>query len=411
MKQVSSLINKILAPKKVVGLEVEIRQSGSYIFNVVELSVVKDFLNIDNTHSNIPSWSDLWEILPANIPVSLCIHGWGVINKVVSDGSTNALEALPQILPNINPNDVYLDTLRFNEHQQTISVVRKQALDDIIEAFTKQKVPVFNLSLGPFMLKKLIPFFEKENQTDTTIKANKYELIFETDELKTFNENSPLENSSALIGSQEISTNLLLAFSAGFSLITGTSSIIKQEELIFNKKEWQYKKLLKPMILAASFILVIMIFGGSYYSDQWQTERGRLIMKTGNKQVNLRTLEKLEMELEQNGNYIKKAGWLNPSVASYYADRLALSTPTTVKWEKASIYPPKKKTRTADGNYNYEFSPKKITIEGYLTESVSFNEWISTLKNEKWIKEVVIDKYEQKGINQSADFVIEITTI
>ncbi|MBK8787015.1 MAG: hypothetical protein IPN43_11105 [Chitinophagaceae bacterium] len=118
LKQVK---NKILALKKVAGIELTFLSESTFLINCIILEVEKGKAVITKTYYNLKTISALKGEISENTPVAMVINGKGVIQKRTSTISAG----LPSdIFPGINPNDFLFQYFEGFDTPE-IAVIRK----------------------------------------------------------------------------------------------------------------------------------------------------------------------------------------------------------------------------------------------------------------------------------------------
>ena len=121
----------------------------------------------------------------------------------------------------------------------------------------------------------------------------------------------------------------------------------------------------------------------------------------------LSALDSLKKELNEQRDFLNENAVLSPSKLSFYTDQIGVSLPIGIKLREMNIFPTIKSTQREDEG-KFLFDNQIINLKGTCRESIILNNWIRSLKELSWVKEVTVLPYSETS-SGVGDFEIQIT--
>lgn len=384
--------------KQFVGIEI-VEWGSSPTFQVVVLEIVKEEVITIDKMLDCQGFEVLKRFFNTlkngqNIPIHLTLSQRGIIHKQVQHLENNPLQ---QVLPNANDNDFYYQILA---PINLISVVRLEAITEILKAFEQEKYYVLNISLGDFGIYHLLPFIQETNNIQTATHLFNFENIGNYFQLNDFKkiENTE-ENITITLGEAQQDSRLLGAFAAAFDgLMLQTTQPQSLDFLENTTIEFIQKQLFKiggTIVLTVFFIALLLNFLlFTNYTDKNQV----LQLQVNLQQSTLQQLDSLKKEVATKQDFLKNNTINQRSKISYYADEIARTLPNDIQLTTLNIFP-KQKEKRSEENTLPRFN-QEIIIKGKTQESLSFNDWKKELEGLEWVKTVQIIGFgEENGIS------------
>lgn len=397
-------IDSIIKPTQVAGLDIYILPDGQYTISAVVLKQSKNAITLIKQVQGIKSIEELKGILNTKTPVSIVINGKGILHKkieVLESDTTTSL--LGKVLPNSKPEDFLLFRYSIDESRAFVSVIRKNILDPIIEQLQKAEFDVINVSLGPFLIANLLPLINNENK-NTSIVTQYFTLQTEQGVITDYTITQNNTETTVKIGSDIVSNYLLLAFAASFMEFLGTtqSDIPTINTLRNTYKSKRIFKLASTSLLIF-FISVLSI--NAFVHDHYSKQAKKLNSQVGVSRDMLQNLEKLKTELSEKSAFMNKMGLLQAGRTSFYADRIAETTPVSIQLKEMNINP---LVKNPNDDKDIAFNVNSIIIKGDCKKNTELNVWIKQLKQFDWVREVTLTNFTQDKEKNTGVFNMEL---
>lgn len=386
------------------GVECVLKEDGAWSFTIVSLSEKKKKVEIKKGAQDI-SAEELQKLIKKDSAVNLIVSGKGIINKKISFHAEEEDSVLVgKALPGAKPADFYIQKYIINESSAFVSLIRKQALDEILSFFRQHKILVVNIAIGPLAVSNILPLFELNQFIEQTISAGNYSFTILSSRIQSFIFSAEQKelNLSGLI----IPSSLIFGFAAAMIFYLPAEVKITADSFADFKEEHKELKLHNRMMqwfMAAIVIICFSSFGlYKYYRSQFKVYYAKVQLN----QEKISRFENLKSEIVQKKEILSQNGLLQSSRISYYSDRIAESLKEDVRLSRMDFSPIKKITK--DGKDELVFLGEKLVISGNCSQSFDFNKWIKKLQKFEWVKEVSILNYMQDKSADLANFNIEL---
>jgi hypothetical protein len=399
--------NKILALKKVAGIELTFLSENTYVINCIILEVKKEKVIVTETYYNIKSIHELSKKIPELTPVALVLNGKGLIHKKTT-AIGNSLSS--DILPGVNPNDFlfqYTNGLPSIE----VSIIRKAVADKIITALNELKIYTCSLSLAFYDIAYITELIEHNG----TISTTQYNLDFYNKKIQAY-QTSNIEEKDLLvkpeinIATEYIKSNFLIAYAAAIKLLSqGLKSVdsVNLKSIAYNQNKLQETTLLK--LYAFSFlggILVLLLINFFVYSHYYSENNELLSSYQFSIQQGVK-YDTLKKNITDKKQFLGAAGWLNDSkMISFYADRIAATVPESVTLINLNIYPAISKFTL--GSKQWSFQQDAILITGKCDDPSLLDNWVKEMGTIKNVSQSKINSYIFKKQGETGIFIAEI---
>lgn len=391
------------------GIEIILKAEGEYYFNLVVLKKNKNQVNIHLQKENIDSTEQLKVLLDAEWPIVLLINGRGIIHKKANASSTEQPTALlNKVLPNANATEFTVQTTKLNEQEVFVSVIRNAVLEDLINTLKQKGISeICNCVLGPFLINGIIPLLESKIIETGIITAGNFQLPLLNNQVTDLIVTETTSNNYT-IGTNKVSGNSILAFSAAISYFTNyTSSSIHSDFINQLTEEFKQKQKFlfrSKALIAASFVILLINY--LFFNHYW-TSTTEMTSQLSTVESALQRYELINAEYNSKKQFLDQNGLLENSRTSYYVDQLAINLPNNIQWTDVNVFPIIKKNDTEE-NYLMSFKTKTISVSGTCKNSSDLNEWMKELKNSLWIQNITMQTYRQDNMNENGIFTIEL---
>jgi hypothetical protein len=141
------------------------------------------------------------------------------------------------------------------------------------------------------------------------------------------------------------------------------------------------------------FFFTILLINYLIFDNYWNKKNELMAAVTLN-QGELEKLESLKRQYAEKQTFLSKAGLLEVSKTSFYADQIAIDMPEQISLTGININPMEKKTNESEEE-GYFFIPRTVGIKGTCNKSAYVSEWINILKKKNWLNQVILINFNQ----------------
>lgn len=390
----------LIKGNKSAGITLSYTSKQEFTLTGIVMHKKKDELVIENRFE-ASSWN---AVLPSEkLPIYLSIDGKGVLHKKLAISEhTNNQELLHQLLPNASLDDFYLQRSIISEHQCWVSVIRKNLLDEVVEAVSTNNLFLVSVCLGPFNLEHcltVIPSVQIDTHATSLTIVN--EKITDMQLLKE------KKHTHYMIDQEKISSTEIVAFSNAFRhyFHHNDAADVSNEEINFLRQEYFNKNKFTVVGFALLILFFVLAITNMLVYNNYQNNNNQLQYELNTQQQHHNTLKQLKEELNTKKQFIQNSGLTQANKIAYYADQIAMTIPTSIRLNELTINPLHKKiSKVEDINFEY----KTIMVAGSVNKSIALNDWIKELKNYEWIKSIQIISFVQENLRTSGQFEIAI---
>lgn len=269
-----------------------------------------------------------------------------------------------------------------------------------MSAFKLKSADIVMLSLGPFVVDQVIP---QINSYGAQLKFDGHDITFDGD--KNWQEYSFMAGERSVfplkIDIESIPEKYLLAYAAAFqfilheqlNLIEVPSAEIKQNLVEYSAK-LKFKKHGMLILLFFFILLMLNFLAFSHYNSGNQ----ELMSKAGQQSYVFENRQKLEKDVKIKESTVQNLGWNKGYSYAYLCDQIGQTLPKEIKLEEMQV---NSLSGAGSGLLKVpQLDNGSMRIKGQTTSIYAVNNWIYTLKEKSWVKEVKLEKYiadDQKG--------------
>nr|WP_068892993.1 PilN domain-containing protein [Pedobacter panaciterrae] len=386
------------------GAEVHLKQDGSYDVRLLKLSLNKKLIEIGTKKRYSDSSAKVIMDSLAE-PLAITITGKGVLIKktnrldVVSEGS------LQHLFPTFKLAEFYMQHFPAGEHSY-ISIIRKETADSVIEAFKKQGVEVYMLSLGPFVVDQVIP---QINSYEGVLKFDGHQVTLNADkEWSAYAYDAGIQSAFSLkIDIEKMPEEFLLAYATAFQLILNDKLElieVDSEQISGKLSELMAKQKFKKYGSLALFFFFGLLMLNFLVLSAYNSYNQELMSKAGQQSYIYENRQKLEEEVKGKENLVKKLGWNKGYRYAYLCDQIGSSVPKEVLLDELLI------NSLSGGSSGLikevQLETGRILIKGQTSSIYAINNWIYDLQQKSWVKNVQLEKYTADDQKQAQVFTI-----
>ena len=379
---------------KIAAISVKMKDD-TIVYSYQILKLKKGEIEFIKSENGITELRSLIKKIGNKIPIVLHIQGKGILNRVV-DNKENYRHAL---LMNARLDDFYFTDF-IEEEKVYSSVIRKDAVQEILALFAEKHVEVISFCTGPFIAASLAPYIKRNNLTvDSTLielKDNKIVKFEKADE----------NNQRTLLGEESISHDMLGAVSLGSNYFNPSPQVVlPEEEVVYvrNFKEAKNKNVFYRFatMMVAFFFLVLL--GNYFYLEYINSKIEANYTILGEFEDQLAELSTLEDEQSRKEKLLSGSGLLSKKFLSFYLMELSNTVPKDVLLDRVQLRPLMDEIKK---RHKIEFQDQLLLVAGKSKSSETLSSWIEELKEKEWLSSVDILDYTYK--KNAGNFELEL---
>lgn len=386
------------------GAEVHLNPDGSYDIRILCLTLDKKQINITGKKRYSGSVTKITDFVPHG-PLAVTLTGKGVLIKktaLLEGASTGALQ---QLFPALKLDEFYVQHFPAGGHS-FVAIVRRELADAVLSVFKKQGAEVLMLSLGPFVVDQVIP---QLNVYGESLSFDGHELVLnEAKEWMDYRYNSLSENGFPLkIDLETIPSEYLLAYSTAFQLILNEKLELVQvaaeaieQRLVAFVAELKFKRNGTAMVVFFFILLLVNFLALSAYNSGNE----KLMSKAGRQSYIFENRAKLEQEVKDKEQLVKRLGWNKGYRYAFLCDQIGVTVPKGIILDELQINPLSGgETGLTKGT---PLVLGSIKVKGQTNSVYAVNSWIYELKQKNWVKDVQLEKYTADEQRQAQVFTL-----
>lgn len=390
------------------GLEVYVNKEQQKEYRLLHIQKKAGNL-ISDFFIRASSIEEVCKAIPENSPLVLVWNGKGVIHRNFTSQEESKFEIVKKIFPDIKSDDfLYQRTKIINGG--VLSLIRKELINELVEAFDKKRICVIGLCTGPFIVPQ---FFQLLGQFSKDLIYDYYRI--RTNEAGDIVEYTILPDHTAsaiTVSGEQIDGVYLNAYASACLFLldafkSGEHSGI--EDILIDTQVKKYKdSILKRRggLVFLTGVLVILLINFAIFSrvrEQHLMYEDQLAVS----QSKLKQLDSLETFIKVKKDFLQKAGWIDKVIVSKECDEIAQTAPAEIKLTELTIHP----INTTESRNTKEtvFSNKKIIIKGLTKKVTALNDWLKELSQRTSVKDLHMEEYHFDTQVQEGQFKLEGT--
>jgi hypothetical protein len=382
-----------------------LQREGQFYYHLCILKKEKNSAKIVLQQENISSLSDLKEIIKDDLPIFLGINIKGILNRVLDYIPNSKEDALTTVFPSANEDDFYLQQVE-TDRNALISVVRKDSISELLKDFEAAELWVVNAFVGPFWIEEILPILPAYVQT---IQIGQQVLTIESQHITGLSKSTSARQELFSIGEDRVSESLSLALAMAFLAITQPNIQGVEAEFIHQQQtDFYYKKLFHYTALVALGFFFVALFANFLLFEHYDSQQKGLKVEVSQQKSLLNQRDRLAKKYKDKKMLLGDQLHLGQSKASYYADQLAATLPSTLQLTNLVLFP-----KIKEEGYNSEetiplYDNQTILVEGQCQASIFYNNWKQSLEELNWVASIHNLSY-QNNKNGQGVFKLKIT--
>lgn len=371
---------------KIAVINVVLNESQP-IFHFLILKKVKDEIAFIKRGEQFRDLPLLVKKLSTQYPVLLHFTGKGILNRktIFQENYHHS------ILLNANIDAFYFTDYR-EDNTVFSSVIRKDTVAEIVQAFETLKIQVVSISSGPFICAMLNQVLTKDHLT-----VDQTTLFFENNNLVSFEKSIEAKqqpNASFVLGNEKLNQNLLPCAAIGatfFNPDTKISFPTNDRIFIGNKEEARQKNIFARFGMGMMVFFLMILFGNHLYTGHLNQILIDNSVYLSVYDEQLASIADLQDEKNRKETLLQSSGLLNRRFLSFYMMELANTTPSTITFSEIIIRP---LTDEIKLRQKIGFEEHLILINGQAESSHVLSRWIEKIESKEWLEKVDILSYE-----------------
>lgn len=398
------LINKQSTFSAVLGVEIQLLGKNGFQVRAVQLKREQQNLKLVNTYPATDNLEQLLANLPKGIPLAIVFTGKGVLQKKLINKAQQESNYLQQAIPNANSADfnyqIYPGRL-----VSWLAIVRKEVVEEWINQFTKLGYSILSINVGIPIVQAVLPIIQNQ---ETPLPIGLYDLKIEQNEIIEINPRVGRPLDHLVLGNESLISDLLPAFSAAFQFLAGLKNpLINDHHTPVAIENYQYEQRFK-LTGWIGLISIFLLLLANFLIFSWLNHKNqRLGAALSYHQQQLQQLDTLQATYHQRKAFFQQSSMMELSKTSFYADQIGYSVPEGIKLKKLQVFPMVGNTQR-EREKSWQFKSSEIYIKGNSKQSITLNNWIRTLENQNWVKQVEVLPYKENQ-DGSGEFELKLS--
>lgn len=383
---------------KVLGVELRLLAGEQYSCRWCVLVSKDQHIDMESAKVMEGNLVEVINAIPKSMPVAMVLTGKGIIHKSASLEGKEEGQLFSTVFAGVNPLDFYVQQVTGSENV-TLSIIRKQVVDDLLEKLNAAGVKIFMLGLGGIGLMNLLP---QLNVSEDHYDFDGHRLMLDSEgKLKGYQFGEELKSEIEVkFGERKIAAEQLVAYASAFQLLLHDRLVLinaraaKVDERFASYLEnSEFKK--KAMIgMAVMFVLLLINF---FVFSYFNSENERLAMTSSAQRSDADQLATIQMNIAKHEQLLKELNWNSGYNYGFLVHEIGKGCPRSAKLNTLSF--------NDDAKEKQEDAKKpNIKIIGVTNNLAAVNNWIFELKEKSWIKAVRLLKYKQTETSGEYEF-------
>lgn len=366
-------------------------------------------LHVVNKNDNLSLTDDyntndlagLFKVIPKNKPISLLIHGSGVLDKPILNLVPGETGISKKAIPGLDLQDYYTSEHSYSNHGW-VGLVKRTLAHDILRRFEENGFSVIELSIGLCGINPLVTMMD----LDPIISLGNQSIGIEEKELKQISVTEPLEQ-DVQINDQSYSSLFLPAYGAALNYFISADCITDDvEALTVHQSNFKYGARTRKVLQAGLALLLLLALGNAYFFNDAYQQNEKIAVTV---QAQRPLLEKVSALKAQRDQLEQAIGPLNLDITThaYIIDQIGASLDgSQIILESLELFPLLSDRKKVNAG-KFEFDESEIVITGVSKDPRRFGEWVNRLRALDWVASVEISPF-QKNVDGKDRFVVRV---
>lgn len=396
------LLYKKLKHRKLFVLRVTFKSLKEFSYEFFLLQEKKGELRIDKswTERDFSNDKDLIDSLKKGLPVYIMVRGYGIMTK--RNRGHLGKEQLGKLFPNFKIGDYYTQ-FEYTQENTVTTMIRKDLIRQIVDNNIFNGICFSGLFIG---IAPIIPLIKYLDNSRDSICIEDIQLELTNEEVQNIRKCTSSEDQTIFFMNKEYPDYQVLVLSSGILASLNPDGYMNQDQVFSNGyKEAASATLYKRILKAGLPLLLVILMVNFYLFDRMYQKKivYQDIVVAGESELS--RLVNLKSELNQKKNFVTDYRLNESNAYSYYHDRLGSLASGKVRFQDLYFNPNTKKLKPGSP---IVFRNGIVTIIGLAYDVETYRVFMQELKEENWIKEVVIQDYVYEAGEDHAFFHLEL---
>ena len=371
------------------------------VYHFLTLKKAKDEVDFMKQGENFRELDELIKAMSNRLPVLLHFSGKGILNRQVAYQENYQ----HSILLNGNMNAFYFTDFIAGKKVFS-SVIRKDAVAEVLGGFEAKKMQVIGISSGPFIAAIIGQVLGKNS-----IDSAGFKLAFEAGNLIDFKRIPEADGKGETydLGGAKIPNNLLPCAALGALFFNPDENVNYPdcpEVFEIGKEEAKQKNIFTRFGMGMMLFFLLVLFGNHLYLGHLNETFAinQVYLDANNDMINL--IAKLEDEKGRKEKLLQSSGLLSRNFLSYYLMELGNSVPGEINFDNIVVRPLQEEIKP---RHKIAFEEHLIQVSGRSKTSHVLSRWIERIEASEWLEKVDILSYEYE--NNDGVFELEMIVL
>lgn len=383
-----------------------LQQGDELCYAVCGLKQEKDSAKLTLQADNLRSIEALRGAVDQEQPIVLGLQVKGMLHRVLDHQPATAAAALAAVFPSAEEADFYVQQIPL-EQGALITVVRRDKVEALVMPLLEAGLWVVQVFIGPFWVQEILPLLPHWTEQ---LQIGDQQLLVQNQHITGITKNVAEATQQFQFGEDTVPESQVLALGLAFMILTQPDLEGLAVEATQAKREnFYYKKLFHYTAIALLGVFFFALLGNYLLFERYSEQQQSLALEVAQQQSLLTQRDALAAQYRDKKALLGDQLNLGGSKASYYADQLAASLPSTLQLTRLTLFP----VLETEDVYQVEetlprYNQATILVEGRCQASVFYNNWKRGLEELDWVESIHNLQYQNDPKGQGV-FQLKIT--
>lgn len=381
-----------------VGLVYNLSLSENNRISILKAFSMKGELHISQSSNSIPIKDKASVKIDFRAKVALTIIGEGILFKKIENGFQGINEALKLAFPFVR-SDEFEAQLFPTKKESYVCIAKHQLIEDILNELKALGIFPVSVKIGPFVLAQLASFTKG---VDTQITVPGFKVFSSNSEVTGIEMCQVLEPvQSFQAGDLDISGDFCLHLASILYLIKPISILSYENQLEFESSEEFRNRIYYKIGKTASmgFFFLTLLINFWVFAERLRVNTQLREQASASVEISTKLIE-LDKEYQVKKDLVDSLNLMSQQKIAFYADRLAMQVPTTVRWTTLIIFPEMKGNQPEEIIYNN----RSVIVKGICSDQVVLENWKRLIRNQEWVQKIENEVYGYNDMESFGEF-------
>lgn len=377
---------------KCIGIELCSLGEGEFTARSCTLSLQKNTVTIIGNHVQSGTLKNVLNKIDKSLPLAITLSGRDILIRFTNSVYHNAQDCFSSVFPGLKSDDFYIMPFvsgKFN----SVSIVRRELIDNLIEQIKVIGLQPSIISIGPFVLSHVV---QQLNTYDGSVVIAGHQINYEqkTGDWINYQFTAGLSSEFPLkIGVTPIEENMVMAYASAFQLLLYprlcvVSLDVEAVKTILSELEQKFRFIGRlSWVAGIVFILLLVNF---FALEKLSEKNAQLQAWQQRREKNIDNVAEVRKVVEKNEELLNKMAVRKGYRKAVMIDQIRSTVPAAIKFEYLGINSGSKEERP---NTKEDIRAGIIEIIASTKVPASVNVWISALRGISWVKSARISDF------------------